>query len=86
LVLTPLLFLGRMLPCWEQVVMLDGGGAVRPKLFVGLSEDRVHRDGRRRRARVGVGEVNVGGVTGFDGGPGRVVAEAATVGMGHSGR
>jgi hypothetical protein len=33
-----------------------------------------------------VGEVNAGRVTGFDGGPVRVVAEAATVGMGDFGR
>lgn len=85
-VLAPLLFLGWMLPCWEQVFILDGGRAARPELFVGLGEDRVRRDGRRRCATVGVGEVNVGGVTGFDGGPGRVVAEAATVGVGDFGR
>jgi hypothetical protein len=87
LVLVPLPFLGWMLPCWEQVMLLDGGGAVRPEFFVGLGEHRVRRDGRRRCAAVGVGEVDIGGVTGLAGWPGgRVVAEAATVGMGDFGR
>lgn len=80
-----LLLLRWMLPRWKEVLVLaEGGGpVVREYLCVGLGKDR---DGRRRCAGATLSKIDVGGVAWLDSGLGRVVAEAATVGMGDFGR